>query len=157
MAFFDLITNCLFSWWWLFILKGVLHIQDAFTWKPVLSPCPFEQTVNLGKRQERERERDRKAWTAAVHAVAKSRTRVGDWTTESPLAHTWAAALGAGGISDSFRYHQVTLLSLFPVNSHQQKESLHCFMSMLTLGINFCQQGQIEILSAYFSFYLSEY
>ena len=155
MAFFDLITNCLFSWWWLFVLKGVLHIQDAFTWKPVLSPCPFEQTVNLGKRQERVR--DRKAWPAAVHAVAKSRTRVGEWTTESPLAHTWAAALGAGSISHSSRYYQVTLLSLFPVNSHQQKKSLHCFMSMLTLGINFCQQGQFEILSAYFSFYLSEY
>ena len=25
----------------------------CFTWKPVLSPCHFEQRVNLGKRQER--------------------------------------------------------------------------------------------------------
>ena len=35
--------------------------------------------MNLGKL--REMVRDREAWHAAVHGVAKSRTRLGDWTT----------------------------------------------------------------------------
>ena len=35
--------------------------------------------MNLGKLQEMVR--DREAWRAAVHVVAKSQTRLSDWTT----------------------------------------------------------------------------
>ena len=35
--------------------------------------------MNLGRLQEMVR--DREAWCAAVHGIAKSRTRLGDWTT----------------------------------------------------------------------------
>ena len=36
-------------------------------------------SMNLGKL--REMVRDREAWPAAVHGVAKSQTRLGNWTT----------------------------------------------------------------------------
>ena len=39
--------------------------------------------MNLGNLQEMVR--DREAWHAAVYADAKSRTRLGDWTTNNPL------------------------------------------------------------------------
>ena len=38
-----------------------------------------EMNMNLGKLQEMVK--DRKAWHAAVHGVAKSQTRLGNWTT----------------------------------------------------------------------------
>ena len=39
--------------------------------------------MNLGK--PREMVRDRKAWRAAIHGVANSQTRLGDWTTTTCL------------------------------------------------------------------------
>ena len=36
-------------------------------------------SINLGKLREMVRDRD--AWPAAVHGVAKSQTRLGNWTT----------------------------------------------------------------------------
>ena len=40
--------------------------------------------MNLGKLQEMAR--DREAWSAAVHGVAKSRTQLGDWTTTHSMS-----------------------------------------------------------------------
>ena len=40
--------------------------------------------MSLGRLQEMER--DREAWRAVVHGVAKSRTRVGDSATTPPMA-----------------------------------------------------------------------
>ena len=42
--------------------------------------------MNLGKLQEMVR--DREAWRAAVHGVAKSRTRLGNWTATTWLVDT---------------------------------------------------------------------
>ena len=44
--------------------------------------------INLGKLWEMVRDRDREAWCAATHGVAKSRTQLADWTT-SQIFELW--------------------------------------------------------------------
>ena len=51
--------------------KGTTE-DETVRWHRWLSGHEFEQTPGLG---------DREAWRAAVHGVAKSRTRLSDWTT----------------------------------------------------------------------------
>ena len=149
MAFFDLITNCLFSWWWLLTLKGVLHIQDAFTWKPVLSPCHFGQTSGEGEGQE--------GLACCSPWGCKELDTNGRLNYKESSGADRRCCSRVGASHASLGITRLLFQACFLLHSHQQKESLHCFMSVLTLGINFCHQGQFEILSAYLSFYSSEY
>ena len=66
---------------------------------------------------------DREAWRAAIHGVAKSRTRLSDWTELN-----WGTVLknGAGGLEDKFVNSSVhscskRLLSTYDVTSIARK------------------------------------
>ena len=62
--------------------------------------------MNLSKL--RERVKDREAWNAGVHGVAKSRTRLSDWTTKK--GKPWI--LFAGALPTSFPPRKSALLPL---------------------------------------------
>ena len=65
--------------------------------------------MNLGELQEMVM--DREAWSAAVHGVAKSRTRLSDWTTATtPFRwEAWLQLQESWGWGEAWKHPQVTL------------------------------------------------
>ena len=59
--------------------------------------------------------KDKKAWCAAVHRVAKSQTWLSDWTTTT---NTWAAATLAGDATAQDMFNAVTSLWWLPVTRY---------------------------------------
>ena len=66
---------------------------------------------NLGKLQEMVR--DRKAWHAAVHEVAKSWTRLGDWTTFHILQYNLSKNIENIGLRYILKYFLWVYIALF--------------------------------------------
>ena len=66
--------------------------------------------MNLGELQETVR--DREAWRAAVHGVAKSQTRLGDWTRGEWQLGRWGQ-MWEGFLSVHYSYHFIYWHSWF--------------------------------------------
>ena len=107
---------------WTAAVRGLRESIESITWQQIYSK---EISVNAGKdflyenissilfviRCESLLVMDRKAWHAAVHGVAKSWTRLSDWT------ELWILQLTESEISSKFNHREtVTSSSLKCVN-----------------------------------------
>ena len=89
------------GWQWVRWLDGIIDSMDMGLSKP-------QDIV-----------KDREAWHAAVHRVAKSRTRLSDWTTATihmkPNQHSWRSKAVRGRSPVSEGWQECTTIERMPV------------------------------------------
>ena len=135
------------------------RVQERVRW---LDGITDSMDINLGELQEIPK--DREAWRAAVHAVAKRRIRLSDWTTtrneEVPCPHSfilrcslcwWAVSPSSQGL---FLYWPSGFRDQYPylsISTRFLHELISCFLCTFKLSGPVYRLDSFLSLSVYFS------